>query len=567
MRSKCDLPLVSRIGAVVCVLLSSFGCETGGSTPADAPSARDGGAFVPCASDDEAPVPDGDGGLRCVRVGARPTGDGAAWPDLTTLPVPPEMPVRYVGTPPPNCTPDGTLACPYPEPTAALASLPQQRGTIVFAAGEWSLPAPLTLRGTVVIVGRGPQLGSSGTHLRPAGGQAFAVDPDAAATFVGFAVRCGAVAGEGLAAIDVRRGASARLRDVRVDGCPMGVAVHHAQVTAEQVTIRAATASRGRVAGFFVEDQSRATLASSIVRDGAATGVLSFHSHVHVVGSLIAENDAGGVVHVGEASGDASGGANACTASGPSATAGALSCISLSGITCNGIVNVQVQEDGASSPAVGMALVVAAGARATGAGPGDGVVVRGGARLTVDEGMSVVAAGSQLLDNARAGLLAQGTRTRVSMAGGRVASNRGPGIYVQSSARLEALQWTRVERNAAFGVGATPSTTLGVVADNTITNTVMGTLASGGSPFADGLSIAEADVGAVRRNDFSSNGRFGAVLTGVQGTVELNTGDGNLYGIGNYRPRDVMNFDTNAVRGRLGVPTAEPEIARAALAE
>jgi hypothetical protein len=218
---------------------------------------------------------------------------------------------------------------------------------------------------------------------------------------------------------------------------------------------------------------------------------------------------------------------------------------------------------------------------------GDGLYLGATARLTVDEALNTAAAalptpamrdallrgrGSLLVRNARAGILADGDRltetgadagtsrdpaaaSELALYGAFIASNSGPGVFVQRRAVATSVSYADLYDNSQLGLGISGG---GIYEANctTVHGTRLGYFTpenSAVSPFliGDGASFADqstSTMASINYSHFDDNARFGAIFRSFQATLRGVTGRGNRF---NARA-DVSTVDREqlaAIRG------------------
>jgi hypothetical protein len=539
------------------------------------PTVRDAGDAAPvalrhppraCARDDEAALPDGAGGLRCVVVGASLARTAADLPDPRALdPALPE-PVRWVRA---GAAPgDGSRARPFATLAQALASLPPAGGTVALAAGRHAVTSPVAVRGAVAIVGAGA------THAALAvtdGASAFTVRAGARLTLRDLSVEHPAAdtrAGS-TGDVDAAAGGAVALRDVLFSRPQSAVVVAGAgtRLVADGVTVRLA---RGR--GVAVLDGARATLRDALLRDGADVGVLAAPSvadgpggSLQLADALVAANAAGGVSLAGRL--DAMAGAD-CDAADLAAGAGDFDCLLRVAVTANGAAGVTVADRR-------IALVrrsYVAATRTGGGAAGDGLVVTRGAHLRLDDDlaaldpMTALGRGTQVLANARAGVLADLAGTAFRANGALIGSNGGPGVVLQRGAHAPAFDACVVSDNAGAGLAVSTGASVAAILCDQFVYTRAGAVAAG-----DGLSVYGGSVDAARDNVLSNNARFGLVLSGASPftlpAIELlrNRGADNGFGAGVYGAPRIVFDGPDRITGRSPAPASDPGGASEAL--
>lgn len=546
--SDLSLPAARSIARwlLLTLLSSSAACDGPDDVP-DAATRRD---FRPTTCTDPWAIPlrGSDGSIRCETVGAliAPVPPGRAWADATLTPWGPfREPVKHVAVG--AAGGDGSASRPFGSVSEALAALGAGGGTILAGPGAHRVAA-LSVSGDVAIVGVGAH--PAGTSLLLSGALT-AGGADAVLRIAAARLRADGASVDGVVAAP---GARALLADVVMEGVRNGVTATGARVEADGLTVLGSRSN-----GVALTAGSHARLTRFVVRDGLNQGIFADTSRVLLSRGLIMENGRHGLSLVGAPSADS--GAMACEGTGV-AVPGPLDCLSEVSITCNGIAGLYVE----GARQVEGRRIASSGTRAVpGTSGGDGVYVGPSANLRVDRELTSPEArgtGSELVGNARAGVLVQGAGASLELRGALVGSNEGPGVYVADRATASAIGACIVGDNGSLGIGATPSTTLGEVSANNISDTRLVSLVTdrGALMLGDGISVSSA-VGARPRivtNELSRNSRFAAILVDSPAEVRGNTGEGNRYPVTGYNA-SLEGFDPSAVRGLEAAPeTPQP---------
>jgi hypothetical protein len=507
-----------------------------------------------CAGDDRAPVPDGNGGIRCIETGASPTNTLLPYATADFAGVAFPSPVAYVRA---DAAPggDGSIERPF----AALAeALQSGASTLVLAGGSHPLTETLTIDRAITVVGAGVGASVVGAPDR---GPALRIR---AASVTLARVRFSGSAASTAPVLDVTEGATATLKHVLFDGGAAGARVTGAttQASFERVSV-----VRARTVGVTVEDGARARLVGVSVRDGAGLGVIAGASgggrpggRILVRESLIARNAAEGVTLT--ADGGADTGFQSCedTLETPR---GAFDCVALTAVQNNTGTGVYLT---GRRTAAGRANVLSGTRARTGSPSGDGLFVGDGASIELDRaltGDARIGHGSQWVANARIGVLVSGAGAAARIHGASIRDNASAGVFVQSGATLDALAYSALERNGGVGLGAGEGATLGsILCDHFIATRYAPLTATVGRPMiADGVSVHRATVREMTACEVSGNGRFGLVLNTASGSFTRNRGQDNRYGLGNYAPASVTIDDLDAIRGREPTPATTPAVA------
>ena len=543
--------------------LLALGCSQSATM---SPVTRDAGvmpAVTRCGADNQAPLRDSDGRPSCTQVGSVATPVAGDWPDPPdggVLP-PPVFHVRSDASP---AGADGSRAHPFATLAAVVGTLPEAGGTVVIARGSYLVEAPLGVRGDVVVVGAGAAA-EGGTELTTPASTIFSASgATARLTLRNVALRSTTPgnAAAPAAAITAQSGAGVRLENVGIEQSAIGVRLlTGARLSAERLTIR-----RALVTGLLATDRSRCDLRDIVIRDGAGRGIDARDSHVSLHRALIHENDGGGVLLSGSTTGDAMGGAALCTVGGPSTEAGPLDCLSDAAITCNGIAGLFVQATATGAMrVVGQRLVLSGTRLIPGTPGGDGLVVQGGAACQLDPDVATLGSGSEVVGNARMGILVQNGGSTLAMRGAMVGANAGAGLFIGNLAVVSSVTASEFAYNGGVGVAVASSTELMELRDSTIHDTRMGVLPGGTAMIGDGLSAGNATLGLVVNNELSGNPRFPGVFAATTGVVRENRGSDNGFQLYAYDSPGLVIDATNRVEGRAagsGRPAVTTEVPR-----
>jgi hypothetical protein len=534
----------SRPLLVFAGLLFAVACDDGSS---EAPVV----ARFTCTRPDEAPLPDGVGGHRCVRVGAREGLRADLWPVTDGLPGPlvfvrPDAPAGG----------DGTRDRPFNDLGVAL-----DRGaaSVALSSGAHQLAAVRRVTAALTLVGAD----ASTTRVVFSTGGAFSAE--SALTLRSLTLQgMGATADSG-AAVRANAGASLVLDDVVIEGGARGVVADGASLVARHLTVR-----RTLALGVELIGRTRAVMSSVLVRDGARSGISLDRSRIHLREALIASNARYGLALLGDV--EAGGGFGDCRAADPGASAGDRDCLAEVACLDDHVAAVQIT----GRRAVEARLLFLAGTT-----PGDattaadGLFAGDGADVTLDPEIAVEAMqgfGSEVVANARFGVLVDGgdrpeARARVSVRGAVVRGNGRGGMMLQHSAEATRVEFSRFESNWGVGLVALPSTTLRSIGCNGFLATRPAALRARAGDgrvvtlnLADGLSVEGAPGLEVLNNRFDGNGRFAAIFSGAVGRLDGNTGSGNRYGLGVYESPTLVVSAGNRVAGREPAPAVNPGI-------
>ena len=508
-------------------------------TPLD-PDARSLRVFAPpettrCAVD-EAPLPDGRGRARVAALGYTCAAVGAVmpvageWPDLAGV----TGPVLYVRAG--ALDGDGTIAHPLGDLGTALVRAKTPGTTLALARGTFSVAMPLRLRRDLAVIARGATLDvARGTPAFLVGAHTLELR--------GLTIRYARTEGPEdphNVGIDADTGARVTLRDVAVHGAFWGVRARGALLVAQGLTVAGCGAH-----GVILDASSVGELDRVTVRECGGSGLVTRDSRLRVSGALIADNRFDGVQILGT----------------PAGVTGATDCLTDLAALRNGAFAVSVE----GPRGVELVGVTLSATRAVSGAGGDGLFIGSGASATLGRARACTeghARGSEVLGNHRAGVLVDGGRFEAY--GAVLASNRGPGVYVQGGGALVALGDVRVEDVGSLGVATTTGARLGRVDSVTIAGVRAASVATdrGAARVGDGLSVVAPGQGsAVEVTDctFESNARFGAVFVRAAARVRGASGAGNRYGLGAYGALDLDS--TVRVSGDAPPPRDEPEVA------
>ena len=494
-----------------------------------------------CARPGEVPLRTGDDvdTTRCVVLGAREFTGGPRWTSMPGL----KPPVLYVA---PDAPPggDGSQDRPLRTLAEAVAWLPAAR-TVVLSRGEHPVDAAVTLSRDLSIVGGATAL------VLARGGPGLVVTAPARVALTAISLRyLPGRSTEGDVALAVRGGALG-MRDVTVDDADVGLDAAGGTIDAERFSVR-------RSARYGVRGTANAslTLSDFVVRDGAGQGIRVEGAHVRLALGLVAGHARHGVVLLGDA--DATGGVARCRDAAP----GALDCIDQLVAQGNGVAALYVA--GARRVEVRRStLADTALATIEGGEAGDGLFVGPEADVSLDPELvtaTVRGFGSALLGNGRVGLLAQGTRARVSVRGAVFARNAAGGVIVGNRAEAPVIGESVFVENRFGGIVATPGAAMGVVQCNGIADTLAGSLRGGTVTvqLADGVHInAVSGSISLRDNAIVRSAAFGVLVNAGAVTLERNRGADNRFGVGVYGGAMVMG-DPSTIVGREAAPAAAP---------
>lgn len=553
-----------RVGAVVAAVVA---CAD--ATP---PAVRMAVATPSCAATSEAPLRAADGSLRCTRVGAQGSTAATPWPDVRDLPTP----VVYVR---PGLSGDGSIGAPYGDLASALRAGPPP-ASIALGAGTYDLDGGVELTRPLVVRGVGVDVTTLRGAVTARGGVPVTL-MRLSLTGAGFDV--------------VGSGTRLTLQDVSVQGGAYGARVQSgATLCATGVTVRGATQR-----GLLALEGAAVFLRDFVVRDGVGVGVLVDRAHLFAERGLVAANGRDGVAIRGARRGAVCLDDGDCAATTPCegfeytercvADLGATParrCRSVDLVTDvallrNTVTGLRTSRSTPTSDEVtagrrdevlsyagplllATRVIVGATLALPGTPGGDGVYVGPGATVAFDADTSSDAARglrSATVGNARTGLLVDGDRTtdatvpdrlrqagRLVLAGALVASNEGPGLFVQERAVAERVAFSELRDNAALGVGVTSNGASPLMVCNRFIGTRLGTITPEDTslrPFmvGDGVSLTQGAATTTRTrlvdNEFNDNRRFGLVLDGYDATLDDgaqggNRGRNNGFGLAAY---------------------------------
>lgn len=496
-----------------------------------------------CARAGEVPLRTGDDvdTTRCVVLGAREFPGGPRWTSMPGL----KPPVLYVA---PDAPPggDGSQDRPLRTLSEAVAWLPAAR-TVVLSRGEHRVDATVTLARDLSVVGGATVLALS------RGGPGLLVTAPARVALTEISLRYPpGQSAEGDVALAVRGGALS-VRDVTVDHADIGLQAAGGTVDAERFTVR-----RSARYGVWGTADASLTLSDFVVRDGAGQGIRVEGAHVRLAVGLVAGHARHGVVLLGDP--DATGGVARCR----DATSGALDCIDQLVVQGNGVAALYVA--GARRVEVRRSILAdTALATIEGGEAGDGLFVGPEADVSLDPELvtaTVRGFGSALLGNGRVGLLAQGTRARVSVRGAVFARNAAGGVIIGNRAEAPVIGESLFVENRFGGIVATPGAAMGVVQCNGIADTLAGTLrtATATVQLADGVHVnAIGSTLSLRENAIVRSVAFGLLVNAGSVALQSNRGGDNRFGVGIYGGAMVMG-DIASIVGREAAPAVAPAL-------
>jgi hypothetical protein len=494
-----------------------------------------------CERAGEVPLRTGDDidATRCAALGAREFTGGPRWPSMPAL----KPPVLYVAPDAPAGG-DGSQDRPLRTLAEAVAWSPAAR-TVVLSRGEHPVDAAITLSRDLSIVGGATAL------VLARGGSGLVVTAPARVALTAISLRYPpGRSTEGDVALAVRGGAL-WMRDVTVDDADIGLEAAGGTLDAERFTVR-------RSARYGVWGTANASLALTdfVVRDGAGQGIRVEGAHVRLDRGLVAGHARHGVVLLGDP--NTTGGVARCGDAAP----GSVDCIDQLCAQANGVAALYVS--GARRVEVRRStLADTALATIEGGEAGDGLFVGPEADVSLDPELVTAAVrgfGSALLGNGRVGLLAQGTRARVSVRGAVFARNAVGGVIIGNRAEATVIGESLFVENRFGGIVATPGAAMGVVQCNGIADTLAGTLRGGTVTvqLADGVHMnAVSGSISLRDNAIVRSAAFGVLVNAGAVTLQSNRGADNRFGVGLYGGATVMG-DPSTIMGREAAPAAAP---------
>jgi hypothetical protein len=476
---------------------------------------------ITCKAPEEAPILQGDGSSKCEVMGADTTAAASEWPDASMA----EAPVAYVK---PGATGGtGTKDSPFGELAAAASAR-----TIVLSRGTHTLSAPFKISKAQTIIGASANTDPTKGTVLSNGFLIEAANVSISRLAIVYAV-CTATT----VAIDVKSATDVKISDVVVSKA--GDALR-----ANASTVRATgfSALAGCSRGVALEAAAEVTLEKLLVRDGKQIGIAADGSRVVSNKGLIMLNGAVGV-----------------SLKGASSSPSKLDALA---IQCNERTGLTV--DGATAEG---SLLNIADAR----GGGDGVIIRNGGKLTLDATITSDGDrgfGSQILINTRAGVVVSGKGSTLTMNGAIVASNMGPGVFVQDAASA-SVSYSRLRRNVGAGLAATGGSSIVAIQCNELEGTRAGTITTSAgalSLYGDALSFAEGSkADFVMRNDMSRNDGFAAVFVASTGNLTQNTGTCNGFPVAGYDGAKFAQDDPTLLPGNAPAPMSTPVVAKGSL--
>lgn len=505
---------------------------------------------VRCAGENEAPLRDGTGpeNVNCTRVGADLTSAPGGWPAATTL----RSPVVYVDS---TAAPggDGVMGRPFNSLPDAFSALPASGGSVI-ARGAFTLSGPLTARGDVILVGTGPTRGTTITIPHGQSGLSIA-GSSGALRLRGLSLRyVGGAPSDADVALSASGGALLQANEVSIEDAGNGIRADGSTVNAESVSVLRPT----RIGVLLT--RGRGVLRRILVRDGLLQGIRADAAHLDLRESMVMNQGRQGVQLFNDA--DTSGGARDCTTG---TTGGSHDCLERVVSIGNTSAALYIE----NSRTVEARLLSLSATRSGAIMDGDGLVLANGASVLVDTDLADAprnqGRGSEIVGNARAGVVAQGLGVSLSIRGALIASNGGPGVFLADNALGREVLASAVVGNVGLGVGSTPSASLVSIQCNGIFDTRMGAVATdrGMLMVGDGLSVSMAGMGvSAVANEFTGNARFGAVANEVGGLASGNYGEGNGFsGVAAYGALRPMDDGTNRIRGAAMPPAERPPLA------
>lgn len=498
-----------------------------------------------CAAENEAPLRTGNGidEVECTRVGALPPTGASEWPDTTDV----EGPVAHVAQGASGGG-DGSRERPFATIAAALGSGAR---TIALRRGFHRVAGALAVDRAATLVGAGAGatvLASTRGHAIVEGATGVAVSLRG----LSLAYDDGA-ADERDVAVDVAGDAS--MEDLEVTRASIGVRARGGALRARRVTVASSARYDVLVAG-----DARAELDLLWLRGGPGQGVRAEGGRVMLRRSLVVDHARHGVVLTGTPSAV---GFDDCA---NPASRGARDCFDQVVAARNGVAGLYAE----GPRAVDARRMSLRDTRLASVGvgeAGDGLVANAGATLRLDHDLVDVAMrgfGSEVSGNARAGVLAQGERTRITVRGGWILRNAVGAVFLAGGARAEVIGESLMLQNRFAGVVVVPGAEAAIVQCNGIAETAMGATPGATSVMlADGIHLNGA-LGTVdvHENIVEGNAGFGLLVNDARALVARNRGAENRYGVGRYNGA-VIDGDGTGIAGREATPMVAPGLAGA----
>jgi len=327
------------------------------------------------------------------------------------------------------------------------------------------------------------------------------------------------------------------LREVTIEDAGVGLAVQHATIDVQRVTVL-----RPATIGFVVGPNADAILTGFRVDGAGAQGVSARASHLTIHGGSIIGSGREGIVMHGNDRGDSE-----------------VTDLALQRNTGAGLR----LEDGAVA-AVNDTYVTDTVAAPDGEG-GDGFVVVQGASLVLDsatEGVRRMTFGVSAR-NARSGVFAAGTGVRVELHHTVIASNGGVGVWLGDGALARVIDTCLIEDSGGAGVACVGSAAVARMNGTTIrhTRSVEFRAAARAVRIGDALHLNAPPIAIeLADNVLEDSAGFAGVLFRSAGTASANRGRRNRYGLVAYESTFTVDA-SNQVEGTDGsAPAATPPL-------
>jgi len=511
-----------------------------------------------CAEDAGVPLRTGASAtaFACTAVGAPSAPTTGDWPATTGLP----GPVAFV-RPEFMGTSDGTIDRPFRSIADALGAVPRA-ATIALSRGTHLVASTLTLEGDRLIVGLG---GAGGSVIEIARGQSGLTCASGTLTMRDLSVTYGA-GDPSLRDVAVLVGAAGTLATSRVTLSAAWTAV---RVRGGRASLTATSVLRTRSTGVIADSGARLTLNDFLIRGSGDVGLLVDASSLVADTGAVVESAHQGIAFVNDA--PATGGRDNC-ASGTAP--GRWSCLNRVVVADNGVAALALYgrnavEGRRSSFSRTRRVSIPDGDGGLSEENGDGVLVTGNAELALDPDIlddARMGFGTEIAENARVGVLAQGDGARGTLRGARIALNGASGVFVAGQANLREVGYSRIDGNRLGGVVVVPLSSVASIQCNGIADTQMGSVMTTTGPLTagDALSLNNTDAPPeVRANRIDRSDRFAVVASNLAGRLTDNRGGDNLYGLGLYGATTSVQSG-NDLRPLLPAPTTNPGIVGAA---
>ncbi len=477
-----------------------------------------------------APIPAGNGEIRCVRVGAAETA-ATGYASEAGL----AGPFGYVD---PSAGPGGvgTRAQPFRTITDALQSTPAFATLLLSAGAPHAAATDTRIERNVTIIGGGS--GAMGSVIRPTGtGVVFSVT-GASGRLTIRGVRVDATGSMSLEAVRVDAGAHVDLEDVMFVG--------------GQTALHAAMGGSAALSRVTIDDATGDAVRLDAGGDAVIQNLLARRPGSHGI------NANGGRVSVSEAR--IHGAANGAIVLQGTAPVGEDRVEFVAALR-NANVGLGVNGDGRR---VLVRLSTFAGtASRVGSLDGFGVYLGGGAAARIDPERTAVGErehGTQVIGNARGGMLVSGTRTTVSANGMLIASNDGPGAFVQGDVGAVAFREDMFRDNDLVGLGivggfSQVSLQCNGFHDTQLTDRLIGAAnVHAGDGFWAASPMPVSIATPMLNNSFARNQRFGAFTFDVMAVIDRSDFSGNGFPSGAYGMGSIDLAASNVADNRMQPP-------------